>query len=111
VFSTEVFSSPKVLEKSDLADVSHCYAWDYSVEWSPTWTQCRSKQPHLVESLQEQNVQAAAFINNDPVEIDILDDEDNNERVLTRLWDKFWVVTTVEGDADLRPLQVLRGGE
>jgi hypothetical protein len=42
------------------------------------------------------------------VELDTLDGGANNERVLTWLQDKVWVVATVEGDGDLGPLHVLR---
>jgi hypothetical protein len=64
----------------------------------------------MVEGLQEQDVQGAASINKDSVELDILDDGANSERVLTWLLDKILIVTMVESDGDLRPLQVLEGG-
>jgi hypothetical protein len=65
---------------------------------------CRSGQPYLVESLQEQNVQGAVSMDKDSVELDILDDGDNNKRLPTQLWDKVRVVIVVKGDGDLRPL-------
>jgi hypothetical protein len=34
----------------------------------------------------------------------------DNERIPPWLWNKFWVVTAIEGDGDLRPLKVLGGG-
>jgi hypothetical protein len=46
---------------------------------------CRSGQPYLVESLQEQNVQGAVSMDKDSVELDILDDGDNNKRLPTQL--------------------------
>jgi hypothetical protein len=81
------------------------------MEWSLTRTQCRPRQPHLVKSLKEQNIQGTASINKDSIELEILDDGANNERLSTRLWDKVRVVTVVEDDGDLGPLQVLGGGE
>jgi hypothetical protein len=55
----------------------------------------------LFECLQEHDVQGAASINKDSIELDILDDGANNERVPLRLWYKVWVVTAVKGDGDL----------
>jgi hypothetical protein len=46
----------------------------------------------------------------DSVELDILDNGVDNQRVPTQLWDEVRVLTIVEGDGDLRPLQLLRGG-
>jgi hypothetical protein len=43
------------------------------------------------------------------VELDIIDDRANNERVLPQLCHEIQVVTTVEGDGDLKPFKVLRG--
>jgi hypothetical protein len=104
VFSTEVFQSPAGHRKSDLADGHRYSSKDYSVERSPTGMWCRSGQPYLVESLQEQNVQGAVSMDKDSVELDILDDGDNNKRLPTQLWDKVRVVIVVKGDGDLRPL-------
>jgi hypothetical protein len=70
------------------------------------WTQHRSGEPHLVEGLQEQYVQGASPIDEDSVELDILDNGANNQRVPTLLWDEVWVVAVIEGDGDLIPLQV-----
>jgi hypothetical protein len=52
------------------------------------WTQHRSGEPHLVEGLQEQYVQGASPIDEDSVELDILDNGANNQRVPTLLWDE-----------------------
>jgi hypothetical protein len=49
-----------------------------------------------------QDVQGAASINKDSVELDVLDNGANNERVPPRLWYKVRVVIVVEGDGDLR---------
>jgi hypothetical protein len=49
-------------------------------------------------------------IDEDSVELGVLDDGADNQRVPTRIWDEIRVVTSIEGDGDLRPLQVLRGG-
>jgi hypothetical protein len=60
----------------------HCFG-DYAVEGNPTWMQHRSGYPHLVEGLQEQDVHGASPIAEDSVELDILDDGADNQRVLT----------------------------
>jgi hypothetical protein len=46
----------------------------------------------------------------DSVELDIIDNGVDNQRVPTQFWDEVRVLTIVEGDGDLRPLQLLRGG-
>jgi hypothetical protein len=43
-------------------------------------------------------------------ELDILDPGANYERIPPRLWHKVWVVAVIEGNGDLRPFKVLRGG-
>jgi hypothetical protein len=73
------------------------------MERAPTGTQQRSRQSHLVESLQEKNAQGAASINEDSVELNILDDGVDYKRVPPRLWHKVRVVTAIEGNGDLRP--------
>jgi hypothetical protein len=55
----------------------------------------------LVESLQEQNVQGVASIDEDSVELDILDDGTNYERIPRRRWHKVLVVVVVKGNGDL----------
>jgi hypothetical protein len=104
VLSTEVFPSLEGHEKSDLANGGCCCVGDYSVERSPTRTQCKSRQPRLLEYLPEHNVQGAAFINKDSVKLDILDNGAGNQRVPTQLCYKVRVVTAVKGDGDLGPL-------
>jgi hypothetical protein len=74
------------------------------MEGSSTGMMHCSGQPHLVESLQEQDVQGATSIDEDMVELDILDDGANYERMPPRLWHKVRVVATVKGDGDLGPL-------
>jgi hypothetical protein len=44
------------------------------------------------------------------VELNILDDGTNYERILPRLRHKVWVVAAIECDGDLGPLKVLGGG-
>jgi hypothetical protein len=44
------------------------------------------------------------------VELDILDDGANYERIPPWLWHKVQVVIAVKGDVDLRPFKVVRGG-
>jgi hypothetical protein len=51
------------------------------MEGSPTGVQQGPRQPHLVESLQEEVVPGAASIDEDSVELDILDDGANCERI------------------------------
>jgi hypothetical protein len=64
----------------------------------------------MIKSLQEQNVQGTASIHEDSVELDILDNGADIERILPWLPNKVRVVAAVEGDGDLRPLKVLGGG-
>jgi hypothetical protein len=40
------------------------------------------------------------------MELDILDDGANYERIPPQLWHKVWVVTAVIGNRDLRPFKV-----
>jgi hypothetical protein len=103
VFRAEVFPSPEGYGKGDLADGGCSYRRDYAMEGSPTGTQHRSRQPHLVERLQEQNVQGAASIDEDMIEFDILENGANYERVPPRLWHKVQVVAADKGNGDLRP--------
>jgi hypothetical protein len=79
------------------------------VKRSPIGAQQTPGQPHLVKSLQEQNVQGTTSFDEDSIELDILDDGAYYERILPRLQHKVRVVT--EGDWDLGPLKVLEGGE
>jgi hypothetical protein len=80
------------------------------VEGSSTETQKRSRQPHLVESLQKKEVKGTASIHQYSVELDVLYDWADYQRIPPRLWNKVWVVTAVEGDGDLGPSKVLGGG-
>jgi hypothetical protein len=107
----EIFPSPKGYGKSDLTNGGCCGTRDYAMERNTTGAQQRPGQPHLVESLQEQNVQGAASIDEDSIEPDILDDGVDYERIPSQLRHKVWVVATVKADGDLRPLKVLEGGE
>jgi hypothetical protein len=77
------------------------------MEGGPTGAQQGPRQTHLVKSLQEQDVQGATSVDEDSVELDILNDGANYERIPPRLWHKVRVVTAVEGDGDLRPFKVL----
>jgi hypothetical protein len=52
----------------------------------------------------------AASIHQQCVELDVLYDGVDYQRILPQLWNKVRVVTVVEGDEDLRPSKVLRGG-
>jgi hypothetical protein len=110
VLGAEIFLSLEGHKNSDLTDRGRCCPKDYSVKGSSTGTQCYSRQPHLVKGLQEQDVQGATSIDEDSIELDILHNGAGNERVPTWLWDKVRVVAVVEGDGDLGPLQVCRGG-
>jgi hypothetical protein len=44
------------------------------------------------------------------VELEIIDDVANNERMPPRLWHKVRVVIVIEGNGDLRLFKLLRGG-
>jgi hypothetical protein len=74
-------------------------SWN-GIDWGTVsiWT------THLIECLQEHDVRGATFIDKDSVELDILDDGVDDERVPSRIWHKVWVVIAVEGDGDLEPL-------
>jgi hypothetical protein len=87
-----------------MADAGRCCTRDYAMEESSTGVHHCSGQPHLVEGLQEQDVQGATSSNKDSVELYILDGGADNERILPQLRHKVWVVTAVKGDGDLRPL-------
>jgi hypothetical protein len=49
----------------------------------------------MIDSLQEHDVHGAVSVDKNSVELDILDDGANNERVSTRLWDKVLVVAMI----------------
>jgi hypothetical protein len=106
----EIFLSPEGYGKNNLTDRSCCCTGDYAMERILTGAQQSPGYPHLVAILQEQNALGAASINEDSVELDILDDGANYERIPPRLRHKVLVVTTVEDDVGIRPLKVLRGG-
>jgi hypothetical protein len=55
-------------------------------------------------------MQRATSIDEDSVELDILDDGVDYERIPPQLWYNVWVVAAVEGDEDIRPLKVLGVG-
>jgi hypothetical protein len=84
----EIFLSPEGYRKRDLTNGGRYCTMDYAIERSPTGAQQRPGYPHLVKSLQEQNVQGAAYIDEDSVELDILDNGANYERIHPRLWHK-----------------------
>jgi hypothetical protein len=58
----------------------------------------------LVKSLQQQDVEGVTSIDEESVELGMLDDGANYERMLPQLWHKVRVVAVVEGDRDLGPL-------
>jgi hypothetical protein len=74
------------------------------MERNPVGAQCLSRQTHLVEHLQGQDVQEATSIDKDSVKLYILDDGTDDERVLSWLQHKVRVVIAVKGDGDLGPL-------
>jgi hypothetical protein len=80
------------------------------MERSPTGVQKRSRQLHLVKSLQKKEIKGAASIHEHSVELNILYDGAHYQGIPPRLWYKVWVVATVEGNGDLRPSKVLGGG-
>jgi hypothetical protein len=77
----EIFLSPEGYRKSDLTDGGRCCARDYAMEGGPTGVQQGPRQTHLVKSLQEQDGQGATSIDEDSVELDVLDDGANYERI------------------------------
>jgi hypothetical protein len=103
----EIFLCPEGYKKSNLTDEGRCYTRDNAMKGSLTWAQHSSGQPHLIEGLQEQDVQGATSIDEDSVDLYVLDDGANYKRTLPWLWHKVWVVATVEGNGDLRSLKVL----
>jgi hypothetical protein len=53
---TEILLSPEGYGKRYLTNGCRCCTRDYAMERGPTGMQQRSRQPHLVKSLQEKNV-------------------------------------------------------
>jgi hypothetical protein len=104
VLGEKVLSNPKRHGKSNLADGSRYHTEDYSMERSLTLTQCWSGKPHLVVGLQEQYVQGASPLVEDSVELDVLDDGANNQRIPTQFQDEVRAVALVKGHRDLKPL-------
>jgi hypothetical protein len=80
------------------------------MERSPTGAQKRSKQPHLIESLQKKEVEGVASIHEHSVELNVLYDGADHQWIPPRLWYKVRVVTAVERNGGLRPFKVLGGG-
>jgi hypothetical protein len=83
--SAKVFLSPESYGKSNLIDEGCYCTGDYAMEGGLTSAQKRLGQSHLIESLDEEDIQGAASINNDSVELDILSDGADYERVPPRL--------------------------
>jgi hypothetical protein len=81
------------------------------MERSPTGAQGRSRQSHLVESVQKKEVEGAASIHMHSVELNALHDGADYQGISPRLWYKVWVVTSIKGNGDLRPSKVLGGGK
>jgi hypothetical protein len=106
----EIFLSPEGYGKSDLTDGGFCCARDYAMEGDLTRAQQGPRQTHLVKGLQEQDVQGATSIDEVSIDLDILNDGANNQRIPPWLWYKVRVVTAVEGDGDLGPFKILGGG-
>jgi hypothetical protein len=73
------------------------------MEGSLTGTQKRSRQPHLVESLQKKEVEGATSIHQYSIELDVFYNGVDYRRIPPWLWYKVRVVTAVEGNGDLRP--------
>jgi hypothetical protein len=109
-FNSDVLPCPEGYMKRDLTDGCHCYTGDYTMERSPTGPHKRSRQPHLVKGFQKKEVEGAATIHEHLVEINVLYDWVDYQGIPPRLWYKVRVVTATEGNADLGPSTVLRGG-
>jgi hypothetical protein len=58
------------------------------MEGSPTGLRKRSREPHLVECLQKKEVKGVASIHQHYVELDVLYNGADYQRVLPPLWDK-----------------------
>jgi hypothetical protein len=59
-----------------------------TIKGSPTGTQKRSRQPHLVKSLQKKFIEGVATIHQHSVELDIFYDGADHQWMLPRLWNK-----------------------
>jgi hypothetical protein len=83
-----------------------------TMPWNGAWLGCNKDLDNPIWSkvFKKQNAQGTASIDEDSVELDILDDGADFERIPPWLQYKVWVVTVVKGDGDLGPLKVLRGG-
>jgi hypothetical protein len=71
-FSLEVHLSPEGYGKRDLTDGHRYCTRDRTKERSLTSAHKRSRQPHLVESLQKKEVEGAASIHKHSVEHNVL---------------------------------------
>jgi hypothetical protein len=73
-FSSKVLPNPEGYRKRDLTDGCRCYTGDYTMERGLTGVQKRSRQPHLVESLQKKEVEGATSIHEHSIELNVLYD-------------------------------------
>jgi hypothetical protein len=80
------------------------------MEGSPTRTQKKSRQPHLVESLQKKKIEGAASIHQHSVELNVFYNGADYQKIPPQLWYKVRVVVAVKGNGDLGPSKVLMGG-
>jgi hypothetical protein len=80
------------------------------MERSPTGAQERSRQPHLIKSLQKKEVEGAASIHKHLVELNVLHDGADYQGIPPQLWYKVQVVAAVKGNGDLGSSRVLGGG-
>jgi hypothetical protein len=85
-FSSDVLLSPEGYGKRDLTDGCRCCTRDYTMERSPTSVQKRSRQPHMVESLQKIEVEGAASIHGHLVELNVLYDGADYQGIPPQLW-------------------------
>ena len=69
-------------------------------------TQLVQANPHELEGVGVQDVEAAAFIHEHLGESGIADDGVDNKRVPSRVWDVVGVVLAAEGNSVLRPVEV-----
>jgi hypothetical protein len=108
--SLEVLPSPEGYKKRDLTDGHRCCTGDYTMERSPTSVQKRSRQCHLIKSLQKMEGEGAASIHEHSVEFNIFYNGEDYQGIPPRLWYKVQVVIMVEGNGDLGSSKVLRVG-
>jgi hypothetical protein len=81
------------------------------MEWRCVGSQPRPTDPHEVESLGVQDVEATAPVHQDLSESGVVDDGVDDEWVVPRVRDVIRVVVMIKHDGLLGPIEERRGGE